>query len=174
MGAGSYLLWFNNNPAWGATNKIYWSMMTTSGASLQIGSANNMIDFNTWQLITATWDGTTMRLYKNGEKIAEGLLSGSIGNVANLRIASNPYGDKMDEFRIYGRALTQEEILKQYQGNYSYDMTSGDPVVAYNFNTYTGTAIYNNNIEKRKTSETYYVGEKGEEIADYSHNYSVK
>ena len=79
-----------------------------------------------WYHVAATYDGATMKLYINGVQDPTELER--IGNIdhadAPLRIGhgsqwvgtdtSYPFKGKIDEVRIYDRALSQREIRKQY------------------------------------------------------------
>jgi phosphodiesterase/alkaline phosphatase D-like protein len=75
------------------------------------------IPLNQWSHVTATYDGSTMRLYLNGEEVGSTAKSGEIStnpNV-NVRIGSNPSGygpwnGHIDDVRIYSRALSASEI----------------------------------------------------------------
>ena len=75
-----------------------------------------------WIHVAATYDGTTMRLYKNGNLI--GTQAHSVGGAItqssdNAWIGANPdssnYHDgRIDDVRIYSRALSQPEIQELY------------------------------------------------------------
>jgi hypothetical protein len=71
---------------------------------------------NTWAHLAATYDGATMRLYVNGAQVASRAQTGAIATSANpLQIGGDSiYGQyfagRIDEVRIYNRALSQTEI----------------------------------------------------------------
>ena len=71
---------------------------------------------NAWTHLAATYDGTTMRLYVNGMEVASRPQTGNIATSTNpLQIGGDSiYGQywsgRIDEVRIYNRALNQTEI----------------------------------------------------------------
>ena len=71
---------------------------------------------NTWTHLAATYDGATLRLYRNGTQVATRAVSGAITTSDSpLRIGGNlvwgEYFDGLiDEVRIYNRVLTATEI----------------------------------------------------------------
>jgi hypothetical protein len=74
-----------------------------------------------WQHVVATKDGANMRLYINGELVAQGndpseLPSGLRLLVGKLYPGSSdrPFAGQLDELAIYNRALTPEEIGTHY------------------------------------------------------------
>jgi hypothetical protein len=88
---------------------------TFNGAVDYVGgpSANPV---NTWTHVALTYNGTTLQLYVNGIQVSSKAMSGAIQtNSSPLRIGGNsPYGEyfngRIDEVRIYNRALSQAEI----------------------------------------------------------------
>jgi hypothetical protein len=69
---------------------------------------------NQWQYVTATFEGQEIRLYLDGELKAEETITdfdadGSGGGVADLMIGYRLNG-KMDDVRVYGYALSEDEI----------------------------------------------------------------
>lgn len=74
------------------------------------------LPLNTWSHIAGTYDGTALRLYVNGTLAASTNISGSIAtSTGPLRIGGNSlwgefFAGRIDEVRIYDRALTQTEI----------------------------------------------------------------
>jgi hypothetical protein len=76
-----------------------------------------MLALNGWTHLAATYDGATLQLYVNG--VLTGIQSGSgalITSTGVLRLGgNNVWGEffqgRIDEVRIYSRALTQGEIL---------------------------------------------------------------
>ena len=71
---------------------------------------------NTWTHLAGTYDGTTLRLYVNGVQVSNFAKTGSIAISTNaLQIGGDSiYGQyfpgKIDEIRIYNRALSATEI----------------------------------------------------------------
>jgi Concanavalin A-like lectin/glucanases superfamily/Bacterial Ig domain/Cadherin-like domain len=71
---------------------------------------------NAWTHVAGTYDGTTLRLFINGVQAASTTISGSIATSNGpLRIGGNSiwgefFRGRIDEIRIYNRALTQAEI----------------------------------------------------------------
>ena len=72
-----------------------------------------------WHLIGSTWDGSTHRLYFDGDEVASGAYAGYIGTSAkNSLIGTKYYGSgfngylngDIDDVRIYNRALTASEV----------------------------------------------------------------
>ena len=77
------------------------------------------IDVGEWQLFTGTREGGVCKLYKNGVLLAS---NGCAGNPSSdiLKIGVHSYSDQaffnglIDEVKIWGRALSEEEILTEY------------------------------------------------------------
>lgn len=71
---------------------------------------------NTWTHLAATWDGVTLRLYVNGIQVSTLAIGGSMPNSsAPLHFGGNAiwgewFGGRLDEIRIYSRALSASEI----------------------------------------------------------------
>jgi len=96
-----------------------------------IVSPNGTMDplVQTWAHVATTFDGTTARLYLNGQEIMSGMFAfNAAGEAANMGIGcvtgggagysgngENFLGD-IDEVRIYNRALSETEILAAMAG----------------------------------------------------------
>jgi hypothetical protein len=74
---------------------------------------------NNWYMVTATFDGSTVKLYVNGILTNSQAISGSIQNSSQplhfgRRCGGSIYDQwfkgEIDDFRLYNRALTQNEI----------------------------------------------------------------
>src|SRR5262249_28123429 len=74
------------------------------------------LPLNTWSHIATTYDGTTIRLYVNGALVRSRSAAGTIMTTTNpLRIGGNAirsewFDGRIDEVRIYNRALSGGEI----------------------------------------------------------------
>jgi hypothetical protein len=80
-------------------------------------SAGPQLPLRTWTHLAATYDGSTQRLYMNGELVGTRPQAGEITvSGGRLRIGGNSISDDehftgyIDEVRVYNRALTQAEI----------------------------------------------------------------
>jgi hypothetical protein len=80
-------------------------------------SAAGTITTGSWTHVACSYDGATLRIYKNGNEISSVAMTGAlgVGNTNGLRLGSNsPSGDnlagQLDELRIWNVARTQPEI----------------------------------------------------------------
>jgi len=82
----------------------------------QMLSGGNALPQRAWTHVAGTYDGTRLRLYVNGVEVANRLQSGAIGvstgalRVGGNALASEFFFGRVDEVRIYGRALGAAEI----------------------------------------------------------------
>ncbi len=89
----------------------------------EVVSDTGTLQLNAWYHVAATFDGTNMKLYVNGvlkkTKVFHGTIVSStfnvkIGRLADINqpgsISPRYWSGKMDEVRIWNRALTQSEI----------------------------------------------------------------
>jgi hypothetical protein len=90
-------------------------------------SVSTILIPNLWYHVIGTFDGINQRLYVNGQLVASGTSNGMKLDNTNIRIGvNNPssttyegnFSGKIDEVKIYNRALTPSEIPKYY--NYSF------------------------------------------------------
>ena len=76
----------------------------------------NDLTTGSWSYLTATYDGSTLRLFVNGAQVAQQAASGSIlTSTGALRIGGNAiwgewFNGWIDEVRVYNRALSSAEI----------------------------------------------------------------
>ena len=79
-------------------------------------STTSALQLNAWTHLAVTYDGATLRLYRNGVQEASRPLTGSIAvSSSPLRIGGNAlwgeyFAGTIDEVRIYNRALSVSEI----------------------------------------------------------------
>ncbi len=79
--------------------------------------ATASIPLNAWSHVAATYDGSTLRLYVNGSSAGSRSLPGALTVAPDhpLRLGGNSawgeyFQGRLDEIRVYNRALTQTEI----------------------------------------------------------------
>ena len=108
-------------------NDNYYLMAMSNNASHPVGGAivggvyaealsPNPLTANTWAHLAATYDGAMVRLYVNGVQVASRAQIGAIATSTNpLQIGgdsiySQYFAGRIDEVRIYNRALSSAEI----------------------------------------------------------------
>jgi len=105
-----------------------WSARISDGTNLiTLSSASGQLVQNTWQFLTLVWDGTTLRLYKNGVSIGSGtnaLFNGIWNHTLDSHRSTvigaqkndnrSYWSGKIDDFRAYNRALSAGEIQQLY------------------------------------------------------------
>jgi len=127
----------NANKCWDLfndSNKLAFSVYNNSGVAFQ-ALYYHTLTTNTWYYVTATYDGTTLKLYVDSTLEADNAVKGSYdvmrSNSSPVKlsgIASNPsYSGKvhLDEVFIFNKALSQDEI------NFIYDeQLAGNDILA--------------------------------------------
>lgn len=105
--------------------KLFEWVVGQAAAFKGVSTISNEYQVNTWALITGTYDGQTVRLYKNGLlKSSDGFASpgntGSansafnIGDDADLYSNFREWQGRIDQVGIWDRALTADEIALLY------------------------------------------------------------
>lgn len=105
------------------TNDMIFTVTTNEGTNLKQARKPGY-DIETWYLITGVLKDGEMLLYINGEleatektngHIIDDPLSMYIGT--RLQLPSSTFNGKIDEIRIYDRALSESEVLYLYEKN---------------------------------------------------------
>jgi hypothetical protein len=124
-----------------ANNKLQF-VVSINNVQQKLASAT-ALNANTWYHVAATYDGTNMKLYINGALDATKAQTGSVNstgafNVGYLYNTSRNFNGKVDEVRVWKRALSQTEI-SQNMCNVSVPATS---LAAYwKFNEGSGSSV---------------------------------
>ena len=117
--------WMVSSSRIGGNKFLRLRLKTTDGqntAELKAGS----LEVDEWIHATALWDGTEMRIYKNGEEagnMAKGgdavatdpTVHAAIGNQP-IGAENRPFDGILDDVRIYSKALTEAEIASVMEG----------------------------------------------------------
>ena len=102
-------------------NLWWWAIGNTSGTDLVTTSLTR----NVWVNLTGTYNGSTIRLYKNGSLVSTGSSSRTINFTSasvngNLRIASDinsaylTFSGNVSTVQIYNKALSETEVLQNF------------------------------------------------------------
>ena len=104
-----YALYAHDNGPWPA---VY---VRAGGVERKVAGVSPL-PLNTWTHLATTYDGATLRLYVNGAAVGNLATSGAIQvSTGRLRIGGNAiwpewFAGRIDEVRIYNRALIASEI----------------------------------------------------------------
>ena len=97
-----------------------------------------------WHQVTAVYDGANRYIYIDGQQKISDAFAYTVPNSANLalggyNVCNGGYNGKVDEVKVYNRAITFAEILQQYKND------STGLVAYYPFNGNANDASGNNN-----------------------------
>ena len=94
--------------------------LNAGGRTKTLQSPKNVITSNTWYHVAATYDGSRMRLYLNGEELVSTGKTGEIAPSPSVGVAlgNQPAGagdrafdGMLDDVRIYAKALTSSDLM---------------------------------------------------------------
>ncbi|MEE6125806.1 endo-beta-N-acetylglucosaminidase H [Chryseobacterium arthrosphaerae] len=137
-----------------ANNKLQFTL--SFGSSQVKLNTNTAFNPNTWYHVAATYDGTAMKLYVNGSLDASTPVTGNFTANGILYLARNydnsrTLNGSLDEFRVWKRALTAQEILDNkcnvapnaanLEANWKMDEGSGIGALDATPNTHAATLI---------------------------------
>lgn len=104
------------------------------GGALKGISVANVLQAGQYQHIAGTYDGTTLRVYRNGTEVGSLAATGTVdtsGSQVFTSSGSEPFDGKLDDIRIYNRALSASEITTLYNGEECMVEATGDNVTDY-------------------------------------------
>jgi len=104
----------------------------------ELTTAANVLSLNVWQHVAVTYDGSKVRLYKNGVRIDSTNYTGSVGVNSNSCVIGGWYSTgrnfpgKIDEVRIWNIVRSQSQIASSMNGEFCSAPTG--MVAYYKFN----------------------------------------
>ncbi len=97
--------------------------LNLGGTWTYLATSFDIVPLDTWTHLAATYDGSSMKIYINGMEKASMPVSGTIGTSGNplfigtrIPTPNEVFNGKIDEVRIWGRALIGDEILALSKG----------------------------------------------------------
>ncbi len=106
-----------------ATNEFAFDI-TTGGVNHVLGGNTTNWSANAWHYVVGTYDGSTMKLYVDGNLDGSQALSGAIStnnqpvDIGRNKACNNQYfHGSIDEAAIYSRALSASEVAAHYAGS---------------------------------------------------------
>ncbi|MEN9610854.1 MAG: hypothetical protein RLZZ628_1668 [Bacteroidota bacterium] len=138
-----------------ATNPLQYYFLLRSNTNCAPGSGWTGLTsqpadptLNTWNLVVATFNGTTMKYYLNGVLQQSNPTTGSIGSCSggSLHLGNwwsgdpNPYQGDMDDLCIYNRELTAADVAALYDCTTAPAVTTVQPTCAVPTGSITVTA----------------------------------
>ncbi len=105
-----------------SASEVFCRFSNSGGTAENYQSASNVVA-NQWTHISVVANGSTVKIYLNGviDSTTNITLTGTMQNNVNLQIgnigsslSNHWFGGKIDDVRIYNRALTAAEVLQLY------------------------------------------------------------
>jgi hypothetical protein len=102
------------------TRNSHVSRLRTENGTVNVSVGD---DFNTggWHHVAMTWDGQTVRTYKDATFVSDANLTGSILDTGQFTIGADPvrnyFKGKISDVRVYDRGLSDSEVHDLYQAS---------------------------------------------------------
>jgi hypothetical protein len=124
---------------------IMWDIcldMSSGGIQFETNTADGKVYIITpdppaiddWTHIAVTFDGSLGIIYVNGEWANEGEMTFGLGRDAEFHLGcgttggGDPFNGTIDEFRVYNRVLSEDEIAALYKQPTSVNRNTGTPI----------------------------------------------
>jgi len=147
----SYIIAENNNGQGSSEN--YTSGIKFANNSVILND-NNSLPINVWYNYVLVYDGSTMKLYRNGILVNSISASGEISYSSlplyfgSTGVIGQCLNGKLDDIGIWNRALTPTEVTQLYNQNQCFTNTTVTDTLIINVGqlSYTNPIAYANNI----------------------------
>ncbi len=138
IGSNSYQLNIYGNKT------IEW--MIDNGTTAEQSFSTTVVEENNgWYYIEATWDGSDMKLFINGNEEDSDAQTGSMNNTSDSLVVAygsdvaasfEPFAGIMDDVKVYNYARTPAQV--------AYDYNRGKPIAHWKFDECSGSTIHDN------------------------------
>jgi len=140
-----YALWYEGDGSCTSGDLVFCVNDADNVGANCVQAGNGINPENVWTHYTGTYNGSELRVYRDGVSVASKLLTTSItggsGNTVTIGQAYSAGGQRingiLDDVRIYNRALTAQEIEDLYivagggaVGHWKLDDATGSPTAA--------------------------------------------
>ena len=120
LGGGSPCYWVHDGD-WGSTyilfsGNVYWRLGSGNSSTSYAFDPSGILSNGQWHHLFVTHDVNWNRLYVDGVKVAEAAALPLQGNVSTLQLGSGSFVGEIDEFVVFGRGLSSNEIAVIYNG----------------------------------------------------------
>ncbi|HEX9047452.1 MAG TPA: LamG domain-containing protein, partial [Verrucomicrobiae bacterium] len=141
-------------PQNGSNGKVRFAITTSGGGGEQQINSSSTLSLNTWHHVAVTINGSVGVMYVDGVAVgtnsAMTLKPSSLGNTTQNYIGKSQFSDpylngKVDEFRIYGSALSASEVatlITPLATPTGLTATAGDSQITLNWNAVANAANY--------------------------------
>ena len=102
----------------GETGRINFGVGTANTSWYELNTPTNTLQLNTWAHIAGTYDGTTLKIYKDGIQVgtstvnAGAVVAGNIALTIGARRTDRFFAGKIDEVRIWTVTRTAAELIQ--------------------------------------------------------------
>jgi prepilin-type N-terminal cleavage/methylation domain-containing protein len=127
------IYWMLSTIAVGGETRLRFRLKTNGTTDVLIADSGD-ITLNKWHFATATYDGSSMKLYLDGEQVGTMAKTGPVDTnsgvsayIGNSSDIQRPWSGFIDEVRIYAEVVTTSQIHKWYTEKFS------DGELVYNF-----------------------------------------
>ena len=141
----------SNNGGWILAkyqNKWRFYLDTTGSSGWAVAESNGTVVINSWQHLCATWDGSTVILYLNGQaQTTTASASQIVYNadtetvIGEYRAGTDYFGGEMSNIALLDTALTPTQVTTLYNNGAPGDISSLNPTAWYKLDS---SEIYNN------------------------------
>ncbi|HQV32367.1 MAG TPA: putative Ig domain-containing protein, partial [Calditrichia bacterium] len=109
--------------------------LKVDGSTRTLISNTGVLSLNTWHHVAVTYDGSQMRIFRDGTQVANQSASGAIDVSPSVPAAignqpagagNEPFDGLLDEVRIYNRALSAAEITALFNGTTGVEPREGN------------------------------------------------
>lgn len=104
------------------------------GGTLKGIQVSNVLTTGSYQHIVGTYDGSTMIVYRNGTQVGSLAATGTVdtsGTQVFTSSGSESFDGRLDDLRVYNRALSASEITTLYNGEECFVEATGDSATDY-------------------------------------------